>query len=196
MNVTVSVGHRRHARAPSNRVTLHFPSRPSVLRDVIPQLRVCLDQQATVSDRHGATIWERAPTMSASFQDVGADLRRIKVSGRLDMEGTDSVSARLMELVEAPKKGVVIDLCGVRFLASVGIRVLIASAKAVQQRGGKLALVVARGSTVSMSLKPPASMNSYRCSRTEAKPKKKFSAELRNHFVASCSRPSDGRGNS
>ena len=90
--------------------------------------------------------------MSASFQDVGADLRRIMVSGRLDMEGTDSVSERLMELVEAPKKGVVIDLSGVRFLASVGIRVLIASAKVVQQRGGKLALVVARGSTVSMSL--------------------------------------------
>jgi anti-sigma B factor antagonist len=123
-----------------------------VLRAVIAQSGVCLDQQATVSDRDGATILEGAPTMSASFQDVGADLRRISVSGRLDMEGTDSVSARIMELVEVPKKGVVIDLSGVRFLASVGIRVLIASAKAVQQRGGKLAVVVARGSTVSMSL--------------------------------------------
>jgi anti-anti-sigma factor len=74
------------------------------------------------------------------------------VSGRLDMEGTNSVSARLMELVEAPKKGVVVDLSAVRFLASVGIGALIASAKAVQQRGGKLAVVVAPGSTVSMSL--------------------------------------------
>lgn len=91
--------------------------------------------------------------MSASFQDVGADLRRIMVSGRLDMEGTDSVSARLMELVEAPKKGVVVDLSAVRFLASVGIRVLIASAKLVQQRGGKMAVVVAPGSMVAMSLK-------------------------------------------
>jgi anti-sigma B factor antagonist len=90
--------------------------------------------------------------MSVSFQDVGADLRRIVISGRLDMEGTDSVSARLMELVEAPKKGVVIDLSAVRFLASVGIRALVASAKAVQQRGGRLVVVVAGGSTVSMSL--------------------------------------------
>lgn len=90
--------------------------------------------------------------MSVSFQDVGADLRRITISGRLDMEGTDSMSARLMELVEEPKKGVVIDLSAVRFLASVGIRVLVANAKAVQQRGGKLALVVAQGSSVSMSL--------------------------------------------
>lgn len=90
--------------------------------------------------------------MSASFQDVGAHLRKIMVTGRLDMEGTDTVSARLMELVEAPKKGVVVDLSAVGFLASVGIRVLIASAKAVQQRGGKMAIVVAPGSTVALSL--------------------------------------------
>jgi anti-anti-sigma factor len=90
--------------------------------------------------------------MFASFQDVGADLRHITISGRLDMEGTDAVSARLMELVQEPKKGVVVDLSAVRFLASVGIRVLIASAKTVQQRGGKMAVVVAAGSSVSMSL--------------------------------------------
>jgi anti-sigma B factor antagonist len=90
--------------------------------------------------------------MSVSFQDVGANLRRIIISGRLDMEGTDSVSEQLMELVEAPKKGVVIDLSAVRFLASVGIRALVASAKAVQQRGGRLSLLVAPGSSVSMSL--------------------------------------------
>lgn len=90
--------------------------------------------------------------MSVSHEDVGADLRRIAIFGRLDMEGTDSISARVMELVEAPKKGVVIDLSAVRFLASVGIRVLVASAKAVQQRGGKLVVVVAQGSSVSMSL--------------------------------------------
>ena len=90
--------------------------------------------------------------MSANFHDVGADLRRITIAGRLDMEGADSVSARLAELVEAPKKGVVVDLSAVRFLASVGIRVLIASAKTVQQRGGKMAIVVAPGSSVSMSI--------------------------------------------
>lgn len=90
--------------------------------------------------------------MSISYEDIGPDLRRISIFSRLDMEGTDSISARIMELVEAPKKGVVIDLSAVRFLASVGIRVLIASAKAVQQRGGKLVVVVAQGSSVSMSL--------------------------------------------
>jgi anti-anti-sigma factor len=68
------------------------------------------------------------------------------------MEGTDSVSAQLMELVQAPRKGVIVDLSAVRFLASVGIRALVASAKVVQQRGGKMVVLAAPGSSVHMSL--------------------------------------------
>ena len=90
--------------------------------------------------------------MSISHEDVGGNLRRITISGRLDMEGTDSVGAKLVELVAAPTKGVVVDLSGVRFLASIGIRALIQSAKAVEKRGGKLVLLVSQGSQVVMSL--------------------------------------------
>jgi anti-anti-sigma factor len=91
--------------------------------------------------------------MSISYDDVGENLRRIVISGRLDMPGTDSVASQLAELTAAPKKGVVVDLSAVNFLASIGIRALITSAKAVQQRGGKMVLVVSGGSTVVMSLK-------------------------------------------
>jgi anti-sigma B factor antagonist len=90
--------------------------------------------------------------MSVSFEDVGAHLRRVAIVGRLDMEGAESLSPRLMELLETPRRAIVIDLSAVRFLASVGIRVIVASAKAVQERGGKLTLVVAPGSSVALSL--------------------------------------------
>ncbi len=90
--------------------------------------------------------------MSIRYDDVGEDLRRIVISGRLDMPGTDSVAEKLVELVAAPKKGVVVDISAVKFLASIGIRALINSAKAVQQRGGKMVLVVSDASTVAMSL--------------------------------------------
>ena len=90
--------------------------------------------------------------MSISYSDIGEDLRRIVISGRLDMPGTDSVASQLVELTAAPKKGVVVDLSTLRFLASIGIRALITSAKAVQQRGGKMVLVVNDSSTVMMSL--------------------------------------------
>ena len=90
--------------------------------------------------------------MSIRYDDVGEHLRRIAISGRLDMPGTDSVASQLVELTAAPKKGVVVDLSAIKFLASVGIGALIASAKAVQKRGGKMVLVVDDGSTVMMSL--------------------------------------------
>lgn len=90
--------------------------------------------------------------MSISFRDQGENLRYIVVSGRLDMPGTDSVAAKLEELVAAPKKGVVVDLSSVKFLASIGIRALIASAKAVHARGGKMVLFVDGSSSVVMSL--------------------------------------------
>ena len=90
--------------------------------------------------------------MPISHEDVGDNLRRIVISGRLDIPGTDSIASKLVELAAAPIKGVVVDLSGVRLLASIGIRALITSAKAVQQRGGKMVLVVSDGSTVVMSL--------------------------------------------
>jgi len=90
--------------------------------------------------------------MSISHDDIGDNLRRIEISGRLDIEGTNSVASQLVELTQAPKKGVVVDLSSVRFLASIGIRALITSAKAVEQRGGKMVLVVDGGSTVLTSL--------------------------------------------
>lgn len=90
--------------------------------------------------------------MSISYNDIGENLRRIVVNGRLDMPGTDSVAAQLEVLTAAPRKGVVVDLSALKFLASIGIRTLIVCAKAVQRRGGKMVLVVNDGSTVRMSL--------------------------------------------
>lgn len=90
--------------------------------------------------------------MSISHNDVGDNLRRIVITGRLDIPGTEGVAAKLVELTAAPKKGVVVDLSSVKFLASIGIRALITSAKAVQKRGGKMVLVVNDSSTVKMSL--------------------------------------------
>jgi anti-anti-sigma factor len=88
-----------------------------------------------------------------SHDDVGEDLRRIMISGRLDTHGANEVAPRLEELTAAPKKGVVVDLSGVEFLASAGVRALITSAKAVKNRGGRLVLVSGETPTVLFSLR-------------------------------------------
>ena len=91
--------------------------------------------------------------MSIHYVDVGNDLRRIEILGRLDTTGTNSIASQLVELASAPKKAVVIDLTGVKFLASIGVGAIVSSAKAVEARGGKLALVVDEGTTVRVTLK-------------------------------------------
>ena len=90
--------------------------------------------------------------MAINYADKG-DLRTIVISGRLDVDGTNSVAEQLVQLVQAAKKAVVVDLSSLKFLASIGIRALITSAKEVKARGGKMVLVVDKGSPVMMSIK-------------------------------------------
>lgn len=90
--------------------------------------------------------------MSITHTDVG-EIRKIMISGRLDVDGTNSVASQLVELAQGPKKAVVVDLSALKFLASIGVRALIASAKEVKARGGKMVLVVNSSSTVMMSIK-------------------------------------------
>jgi anti-anti-sigma factor len=55
-------------------------------------------------------------------------------------------------LAQAPAK-VIVDLSALTMLASIGIRALVASAKAIKARGGKMVLVVDAGSTVMANIR-------------------------------------------
>jgi anti-sigma B factor antagonist len=90
--------------------------------------------------------------MFISHTDIGDNLREIVILGRLDIPGMESVAGELEKLAAAPKKGVIVDVSSLKFLASIGIRALVKSAKAVQERGGKMVLVVGTNSSVVMSL--------------------------------------------
>jgi anti-sigma B factor antagonist len=90
--------------------------------------------------------------MSIRHTDVGDNLRKIEILGRLDLQGTESVAGELEKLAAAPKKGVVVDVSSLKFLASLGIRALLKSAKAVEKRGGRMVLVVGSNAQVVMSL--------------------------------------------
>ena len=88
-----------------------------------------------------------------THEDVGEDLRRIVITGRLDTPGTDEISAELTELAAAPKRGVIVDLFAVPFAASIAIGQLIATAQAVKARGGHMVLLASGTGSVMMSLK-------------------------------------------
>jgi len=87
-----------------------------------------------------------------THEDIGEDLRRIVITGRLDTPGTNAISSTLHELAAAPKRGVIVDLSAVQFAASIGIGQLIRAAKEVKSRGGHLVVLASANSAVMISL--------------------------------------------
>ena len=79
---------------------------------------------------------------SISHADNANGIRTIGLIGRLDMEGAEEVEATLEQLTAAEDLRVVADITRVSFLASAGIRVLINAARGLNQRGGRMALVL------------------------------------------------------
>lgn len=65
---------------------------------------------------------------------------RILLKGRMDSSGVDKSELRFTAAVVAPARHAVIDISGVDFLASMGIRLFITSARALSQKGAKMAL--------------------------------------------------------
>lgn len=80
--------------------------------------------------------------MAIDHTDENDNLRRITISGRLDIQGTEDIAAQFATLTSSSDRRIVVDLTSVKFLASLGIRSLITNAKALQQRGGKMVLIV------------------------------------------------------
>ncbi len=90
--------------------------------------------------------------MDIEYVDINEDFRRINLSGRLDTAGSEAIATRFAVLAASAKRRVLVDLTGVNFLSSMGIRSLIANAKAQQGRGGRLVLFVGGNAAVAKTL--------------------------------------------
>ena len=90
--------------------------------------------------------------MPISFEDISEQHRRIAITGRLDIAGTDEIATKFPGLAAASAKRIVVDLTGVTFLASIGIRAFVSTAKAVHGRGGKMVLFVGENEVVRKTL--------------------------------------------
>ena len=91
-------------------------------------------------------------SVSLDHEDLTDDLRRIRLGGRLDMVGVGEIELRFTTLAASKPVGVLVDLSGVSFLASVGLRCIIHSAKALDMKGGRMALLVGDNALVQSTL--------------------------------------------
>lgn len=64
----------------------------------------------------------------------------VRLTGRLDSRGVDGIDLRFTAGVVSPGRNTLVDLSGVSFVASMGIRLLISSARSLSKKGGTLVL--------------------------------------------------------
>jgi anti-anti-sigma factor len=79
--------------------------------------------------------------MPISIED-STDLTRVVLSGRIDIAGAHEIDLPMSSV--GGRKAVVIDLAGVDFMASMGMRSLVLTAKAIISKNGRIVLLAPR----------------------------------------------------
>ena len=79
--------------------------------------------------------------MELRTQETPDGVKVIALAGRMDIAGTQEIELRFTNLAASQKALVAVDLTDVSFLASIGMRTLVSSARALMNRGGAMALV-------------------------------------------------------
>ncbi len=74
----------------------------------------------------------------------------LRVAGRLDSLTSPDFAAQCEELIRANQQKVVLDVDGVEYVSSAGLRAILVLGKAVQNGGGVLALCGAKGTVKSV----------------------------------------------
>lgn len=78
--------------------------------------------------------------MELTYEDLMNGIRRIRLIGRMDVEGSREIDLRFTSLTASQRAFVIVDLALVDFLSSLGLGTLVRSAKAQMSREGKMVL--------------------------------------------------------
>src|ERR1700722_13099536 len=78
--------------------------------------------------------------MAIAIEDIEGGVTKVLLSGRLDIAGVSAIDLPL-SVVGGSRRAVVIDLSGVEFMASLGLRSIIISSKAIISKRGKVVLL-------------------------------------------------------
>jgi anti-anti-sigma factor len=78
--------------------------------------------------------------MEINSETLENGVLRVSLSGRLDVLGAQNIDIKFTALTATKKASILVDISEVSFLASLGMRTLISSAKALSHRGGFMVL--------------------------------------------------------
>lgn len=80
-------------------------------------------------------------TMELQATDLNKGITLIKLIGRMDIMGVNKIETKFAAYCAGETPHVIVDMSGVDFLASIGIRMLVTNAKSLRSRSGKMALL-------------------------------------------------------
>jgi len=81
--------------------------------------------------------------MPIAILDLDGDVTKVVLSGRIDIAGASALDMPL-SVVAGSRRAVIIDLSEVEFLASLGLRGIVVSARSIMSKRGKVALLSPR----------------------------------------------------
>jgi anti-anti-sigma factor len=79
--------------------------------------------------------------MRLQYRELGNGIRLIQLNGTLDVNGVSRVEVEFVRRCAGENVCVLVDLSKVNYISSIGIPLLINSAKAVAKNGGRMILL-------------------------------------------------------
>jgi anti-anti-sigma factor len=80
-------------------------------------------------------------SMKLETEPLDGGFLKVRLSGRMDIAGVDAIAVPFSALAATDNRRVILDLSGVDFLASIGIRAILQNARAHKMRGGGMVLL-------------------------------------------------------
>jgi anti-sigma B factor antagonist len=79
--------------------------------------------------------------MELTVDTLEGGVRCVRLSGRMDLKGAQSIEARFNAETGALKQSVVVDMANVVFIASIGIRLLLTNIKQLNPVGARIVFI-------------------------------------------------------
>lgn len=79
--------------------------------------------------------------MELEYSELDDGIRVIRLTGVLDIAGVNDIDTKFAGYCSGENLRVIVDLSGVGYIASIGIRLLTTNAKSLASRNGKMALL-------------------------------------------------------
>jgi len=78
--------------------------------------------------------------MPIFIEDLANGITKVVLTGRIDIAGSAEIDMP-MSIIGGSRQAVIVDLSGVNFIASLGLRSIVLAGKTVMRRGGTMVLL-------------------------------------------------------